>query len=242
MHYVGAGEFLMGSSTSDIETFLEQCPDCIPDNFEDEQPQHTVYLDAFWIDRTEVTEAQYERCHADEACIVSSDMGSYDPESHPDLPVIEVTWNDAKAYCEWAGARLPTEAEWEKASRGTDGRWYPWGNEAIDCNKANYRATEDPCVGERTEVGSRPSGASPYGALDMSGNVWEWVSDWYDPSYYAQSPTQNPLGPDGFEYRVVRGGSWNQYWKLQRSAERGKRDPFERYPLIGFRCAVSPGE
>jgi formylglycine-generating enzyme required for sulfatase activity len=188
MVYIPAGEFIMGSDEGDS----------------DERPVHTVYLDAFHIDRTEVANAQYQACVEAGACDAPSNTTYYDNSNYAQHPVVHVSWDDADAYCRWAGKRLPTEAEWEKAARGTDGRRYPWGNSEPDCNKANY----NDCVGLTTEVGSYPAGASLYGVLDMAGNVWEWVADWYDPGYYSQSPTRNPPGPDSGELRVLRGGSW----------------------------------
>jgi len=185
---VPAGRFLMGSTSAD------------PKAGSDEKPQHSVYLDAFWIDRTEVTNAQYvqflnalgghtgtcgghdcaETQVEDKYSHILNLDGRYAVESgFEEHPATQVSWYGAQAYCAWAGARLPTEAEWEKAARGTDGRLYPWGNEAPDCEKAQY----GDCGGATVPVGGRPAGASPYGVLDMAGNVWEWVGDWYDPGY-----------------------------------------------------------
>jgi formylglycine-generating enzyme required for sulfatase activity len=239
---VEAGEFLMGSTDSDIDEVMAECPLCKKDFFADEQPQHLVFLDAFWIDRTEVTNAQYKLCADEGVCrVVPEHMGNYDPVGKANYPIVQVTWNDAIVYCKWAGARLPTEAEWEKAARGTDGRRYPWGTEAINCNMANYAAPDGHCVGETMSVESYSDlGASPFEAWNMAGNVWEWVNDWYDPNYYALSPAENPPGPAAGKERVVRGGSWNDGHRNMRSADRGLRDPFDRYGLIGFRCAVSP--
>jgi formylglycine-generating enzyme required for sulfatase activity len=218
MVYVPAGEFIMGSDEGDS----------------DERPVHTVYLDAFHIDRTEVANAQYQACVEAGACDAPSNTTYYDNSNYAQHPVVHVSWNDADAYCRWAGKRLPTEAEWEKAARGTDGRRYPWGNSEPDCNKANY----NDCVGLTTEVGSYPAGASLYGVLDMAGNVWEWVADWYDPGYYSQSPTRNPPGPDSGELRVLRGGSWYRSTPSGiRCALRYGADLVGWSSVIGFRCA-----
>jgi formylglycine-generating enzyme required for sulfatase activity len=194
---------------------------------------HTVYLDAFYIDRTEVTNAQYRACVEAGACSQPHDTGWYNDPNRAEHPVVYVDWNQANAYCRWAGKRLPTEAEWEKAARGTDGRTYPWGNSDPDCNKANY----GDCVGDKTAVGSYPAGASPYGALGMAGNVCEWVADWYDLGYYSQSPTRNPPGPDSGEERGLRGGSWVFLPGLCRNAVRGWAAPDDQHDVVGFRCA-----
>jgi formylglycine-generating enzyme required for sulfatase activity len=216
---VPAGEFTMGSPAGQ--------------GSEDEHPQHQVTLDGYWIDRTEVTNAQYRRCVEAGACAQAGCMGdsSYNADAQP---VVCVSWEDAAAYCGWAGARLPTEAEWEKAARGTEGRTYPWGDEAPDCGRANYSG----CEGRPSGVGSHPGGASPYGVLDMAGNVWEWVSDWYDGSYYGRSPAGNPQGPESGQYRVLRGGSCYNVSDFVRSAYRGGYIPGDRCD-VGFRCGVS---
>jgi formylglycine-generating enzyme required for sulfatase activity len=216
MVYVLAGEFIMGSDEGDS----------------DERPVHTVYLDAFYIDKTEVTNAQYWACVEAGACDAPS--VTYYDANYAQHPVVFVSWNAADAYCRWAGKRLPTEAEWEKAARGTDGRTYPWG-EGIDCDHAQYNE----CTGRTVLVGSKPKGASPYGALDMAGNVWEWVANPYDSGYYSQSPARNPPGPDSGEYRVLRGGSWNFNLWDARCASRRWYTPRLRGNYVGFRCARS---
>ena len=144
-----------------------------------------------------VTQAEYNECVSSGKCSANQ---KYDGFTGDRQPVVGVNWNDARTYCEWAGKRLPTEAEWEKAARGTDGRIYPWGN-TIDPTRANYA---DSGIGKTSKVGSYPSGASPYGALDMAGNAWEWVADWHDKNYYRNSPSKNPQGPDSGKYRVLR--------------------------------------
>jgi formylglycine-generating enzyme required for sulfatase activity len=234
MVYVPAGEFIMGSDEGDS----------------DERPVHTVYLDAFYIDKTEVTNTQFAKFLneqgnqeeggvtwlniGDKDCLISQSEGQYQPKGgYGNHPVIEVSWCGARAYCQWVGKRLPTEAEWEKVARGTDGRTYPWG-EGIDCDRAQYGG----CGGERTTpAGNKPKGASPYGALDMAGNVWEWVADWYDSGYYSQSPGGNPLGPNSGVSRVLRGGSWFNYQRSARCASRHSLNPWDEDYHVGFRCA-----
>jgi len=216
--YVPEGEFLMGAASSD------------PDAQGDEKPRHKVYLDAFWIDQTEVTNAMYALCV--DAGVCRTRTYSSEQLNHP---VNFVSWVDANEYCERVGRRLPTEAEWEKAARGIDGRIYPWGNSAPDSTLLNYNNE----IGETTEVGSYPKGASPYGAIDMAGNVSEWVNDWYDDNYYAKSPSDNPRGPTSGTYRVHKGGAYFAPAFLSRASQRIINLPEDRVP-IGIRCA-EPG-
>jgi formylglycine-generating enzyme required for sulfatase activity len=233
MVYVPAGEFLMGSTNADIDAILANCKDCKRDSFADEQPQHKIYLDAFWIDRTEVTNTQYKQCVQAQKCKASSNAN--DASFNGDIqPVVGVDWNNAKNYCEWAGRQLPTEAQWEKAARGTDGRFYPWGNTAPNSNRLNFNRQ----VGKTTEVGMYLAGASPYGANDMAGNVAEWTADWYDGRYYDSSPPKNTTGPTSGQIRVLRGGSWAcDTPQCVRTAERYPLEPEGRYGDVGFRCS-----
>jgi formylglycine-generating enzyme required for sulfatase activity len=231
MFYVPEGDFLMGSTDSD--------PAATPQ----EKPQHTVYLDAFWIDQTEVTTAMYAKCVAGGKCKPSWCLTGPEFNQHP---AVCVDWFNAKAYCEWAGRRLTTEAEWEKAARGTDGRLYPWGNEPATCEVAVMNDGSGSGCGQgsvATRVGSKPKGVSPYGALDMAGNVLEWVNDWYDVSYYSRSPSSNPAGPASGYGPVLRGGFGG--WNADR-LHATYRIPHSNNPTggesgIGFRCSASPG-
>lgn len=217
--YVSAGEFEMGSEEgSDAES-----------------PVHTVVLDAFWIDQFEITNAMYKICVAAGACDEPSATIDYNDAAYAAHPVVYVSWHDADAYCTWAGRRLPTEAEWEKAARGTGGRTYPWG-EVIIADLLNY----DRSIGDSTPEGSYPDGASPYGALDMAGNVWEWVADWYGSDYYQSFPQENPTGPESGTYRVLRGGSWVSSANFVRAAYRHYDGPVSASHYVGFRCATSP--
>jgi eukaryotic-like serine/threonine-protein kinase len=239
MVFVPSGEFSMGS------------PDDEGDG--DEHPQHTVFLRSYWIDQTEVTNAMYEKCVTDGGCTPLIDDSStlHDPYyGNPDFndyPVIDVNWNQASAYCAWAGRVLPTEAQWEKAARGIQGWTYPWGNE-LTCDKGNFddetqidtflALGRSDCDGfvETSPVGSFPAGASPYGALDMAGNVREWVADWY--GRYLDNYSKNPVGPERGTYRVVRDGSWDGVRNFLRSAHRDLALPTYAGNEIGFRCAL----
>jgi iron(II)-dependent oxidoreductase len=216
MVLVAAGEFWMGSDNGDP----------------DERPRHRIYLDAYHIDTYEVTNAEYER-FVDATREPAPGYWTDARFNEPRQPVVGVTWEDADTYCRWAGKRLPTEAEWEKAARGTDGRVYPWGDQ-WDASRANSNESHP---GKPAPVGSYPTGVSPYGAHDMAGNVWQWVADWYDKDYYGRSPERNPKGPDSGTYRVLRGGSWSFDPVLLRTTFRYTFTPFNRYDSIGIRCA-----
>lgn len=223
----------------------------------DEVPAHHVKLDAFWMDQVEVTNGMYALCVAAGACLLPTKLNSdnrgeyYGMAEFRDYPVVHVTWYDASNYCQWAGRRLPTEAEWERAARGDDMRTFPWGDEPPNPTNSNSQNF----VGDTSRVGSYAAGASPFGVLDMSGNVWEWVADYYDANYYSHSPEENPTGPETGgpdNLRVIRGGSYQDDLINLRISNRG----YEKGPdlsavsggdayygnssvRIGFRCAQS---
>jgi len=268
--FVPDGDFTMGSDSS---------------SYTSERPVHTIFLDSYWIDQTEVTNAMFEAFVAQSGYQTDAEKtGSsfvFNPGSrelmvgadwrHPqgpdsslsnlsEHPVVHVSWNDALAYCEWAGRRLPTEADWEKAARGTDARDYPWGDQPpagnlLNLGDASLAEIVDPALvpaginwPDRSiddgyqftaPVGSYPAGASPYGALDMVGNVWEWVNDWAGEAYYQSSPSSNPGGPASGEDHIVRGGSFYDDKDGQRAAYRGWTAPVDTDFTLGFRCALS---
>ena len=229
MATIPAGEFLMGSPEGTGRA--------------DERPQRAVYLDAFLIDQVEVTNERY-------LAFVKATGHRTPPNPYgtgplvsltgiEHLPVVQTTWYDAKAYCTWAKKRLPTEAEWEKAARGTDGRLYPWGNAPPTDRRANF---DREWADEKTlhPVGSLPDGDSPYGVKDMAGNAREWVSDWYDADYYKDAPPRNPLGPTKQGVvRSIRGGSWHSPASDITTTARGRGGFALQTHGTGFRCARS---
>jgi formylglycine-generating enzyme required for sulfatase activity len=275
MVLVPAGEFVMGSAPDDIASLLRRHLKVNGAILQDEIPRHRVFLDAFYIDTYEVTNARFQqfvkatgyRTQAEREGGGKIRTGATTWAQVPDAnwraprgqgssiagleahPVVQVSWHDAKAYCTWAGKRLPSEAEWEKAARGTDGRLYPWGNES-DGTRVNFCdrncpfAWKDAAVDDgyrsTAPVGSYGAGKSPYGAYDMAGNVWEWVADWYDAKYYRRSPARNPPGPTAGTQVVLRGGSWLYTAPDFRTTERAGVPPDRRNENIGLRCVQAP--
>ena len=229
MVLIPAGEFWMGSPESKSR--------------KNEQPQRQVFLDAFHMDKFEVTVVRYAEFLRSTK---KSKPGLYwdrvDTNKHGNLPAIGIDWNNAEAYCLWAGKRLPTEAEWEKAARGTDRRTYPWGNEEPTARHANFgvgpmKEKGDLAWDRLAPVESYEAGKSPYGLHHMAGNAWEWTSDWYDAQYYKNSPRKNPRGPSNGDFRVRRGGAWDWEPDSMRSANRFHAIPQDNFDDFGFRCA-----
>ena len=224
MVWVPAGEFTMGSEDTD------------PDAGDDQKPAHKVYVDGYWIYKNDVTMAQFKAF-----CTATKRPLPKTPEfgRHDDHPVVDVSWDDAAAYAKWAGVSLPTEAQWEDAARGTDGRKFPWGND-WDPSLCAHSYSRPGDRGSTEVVGSFPKGASPYGALDMAGNVWNWCADYYDEHYYRVSPSRNPTGPVSGVSHVLRGGSWHYCKELNfRVMYRFSNVPDYTSYNIGFRCVSS---
>lgn len=230
MALVTAGKFIMGRDDSDPF----------------ESPQHEVYLDAFYIDQYEVTNAFYHACVTAGACLPPLELQSkrqstyYENPDYADYPVIYVSWEMASTYCQWRGGRLPTEAEWEKAARGEDERSYPWGEQTASCSIANFWNDELNCLADVKKVGIFPENVSPYQVFDMAGNVWEWVQDWFSGTYYATSPAENPPGPESGTHRVMRGGSWSNGAMSIRTTSRGRNLPDKGFNYVGIRCVRNP--
>lgn len=264
MVFVRSGAFIMGLSDPQMEWILTQpwCEGCSPDLFNPERPEHEVLLSSYWIDRYEVTNEQF--AHFVEATghiTVVEEQGGGQVPAGPDTiewkwlegaswrnplgpfsslegmersPVVQVSWFDAAAYCEWVGGRLPTEAEWEHAARGDTRRLYPWGNELPNPELANVMYFHDQIL----PVESFPEGGTPYGVMGMTGNVAEWMLDTYHPDFYGEGFQENPIGPGGEGDKVVRGGSYrtNEIWSM--SIKRGVLPPHEGYSTLGFRCVM----
>jgi sulfatase modifying factor 1 len=223
LDYVPGGSFVMGQD--------EVGPS-------DHSPAHTVTVDSFWIFQVEVTNRMYRACVELGVCTEPVQSPWYTDAGHENAPVSGVTWNQAKGYCEWIGGRLPTEAEWELAGRGTDARHYPWGEDEPTCDLLNFKDCLDPS--EPNAVGSYPLGVSPFKVADMAGNVREWVRDWYANDYYASSSASNPTGPETGEDRVVRGSSYLSPEEETAIILRASQDPLQGEPTVGFRCVVGP--
>jgi formylglycine-generating enzyme required for sulfatase activity len=256
MVYVPAGEFEMGSSDEEVEYALQLCDQylesggCTRERFENEQPAHAVALDGFWIDQTEVTNAQYRRCVEAGVCEPPGGSGfcvNHADGAYDNYPVACVNWRQAAAYCAWAGARLPTEAEWEYAARGPESLRYPWGNAFegsrlnfcdVNCSSSWADGTTDDGYAFSAPVGNYPEGATWCGAWDLAGNISEWVADWYGD--YPSGRQVDPPGPLSGEYRVVRGSSWGDYPGYARGANRAGRYPDDIFENLGFRCVQSP--
>ncbi len=218
LEFVPAGAFTMGAGLADA-------------------PQRTVSLDDYWIYKTEVTNSMYAFCVSVGACAPpAEEVGSpvYDNPVYSNYPVVGVTWDMAANYCDWVGGSLPTEAQWEKAARGTQGSQYPWGDSEASCNEGNFAG----CIGGVTDVNKYATSASPYGVLDMAGNVFEWVNDYYAQDYYTNAPAENPPGPESGESRVVRGSGYETGVEQAASAIRRPAGPGYHAPDLGFRCVV----
>lgn len=271
MVYVPTGEFSMGLSDEGLKALLEVLAELDPefsqakwlDHLGEEQPAHRVSLDGFWIDRMEVTNAQYRHCveaggcQAPNKCDRGEGKPTYGDRSKADHPVVCVDWYDAQDYCAWVGGRLPTEAEWEYAARGSQDIFFPWGNawgKALDrlpvnlcdanCPSVEKDAGYDDGYVRTAPVGSFPNGASWCGAQDLAGNAAEWVQDWHQWNYYRLSTSRNPTGPeqptgqDGVTVKVRRGGGWDYSWFMVRVTDRSLDAPEARESELGFRCVV----
>lgn len=284
MILIAEGLFFMGSTKQDITNLLELDHNIEAERLENEIPQHKVYLNAYLIDKYPVTNAQYKKFIESggymQKTFWSDDGWQYIVQTKPlenneldgafhdqaDCPVVNISWYEAEAFASWAGKRLPTEAEWEKAARGTDGRIYPWGNE-FDKTRLNCAEAK---IEKPTAVTKYPQGQSIYGCFDMAGNVWEWTADWYDSQYYRYTSDKNPQGPTMAEKnpyfgrpeevgisiydlkpsptskalsgcKVLRGGSWNGSGIVHiRCSNRDYDEPTYKNDTIGFRCAKSP--
>ena len=199
-----------------------------------EDPAHEVILDAYYIDTYEVSNADYKK-YIEATGLKTVPRYWEDPNfNQPGQPVVGITWKEARAFCQWQGKQLPTEAQWEKAARGKRPVKYPWGNEKPDKTRVNFNDH----VGKTTPVGSYPTGKSDYGVFDLSGNVAEWVRDWHFPEYYLFSPKENPPGPDKGHYKIIRGGNWKNNAEDVNLTYRNATIPKARSKTVGFRCVA----
>jgi formylglycine-generating enzyme required for sulfatase activity len=277
MVFVPSGQFEMGMSEVELNLAMQACESlhgegesCQRKHYQSSRPVHPVALDSYWIDKVEVTNAQFVAFLNELGNQVEEDVYWWEPgagsrgviygyiketdggfSTQPgfdDYPVIEVSWYGAAAYCAWVGGRLPTEAEWAYAARGPQSNIYPWGN-TFNGKYTNYCDTTCTYQWKDTNFndgfsswapgGSYPDGASWCGALDMSGNIWEWVNDWWSENYYAHSPTDNPQGPDAGTLRIARGGSWyDENWRVSASIRKALTPSSYRMHWVGFRCVI----
>ncbi len=234
MVYVPAGKFTMGSTNADIAAVLKVAPSAKAEQFAGEKPQFSAYLSGYWIDKREVTIGQYRKFLRE----TTGTEGQW-PGWSDDSPVVYVSWYDAVDYAKWAGKRLPTEMEWEKAARGTDGRKYPWGNEWDADKCANWSNSSQGIL----RVGSHPADASPFGVLDLAGSLAEWCADWYEEDAYKRYAKGDLAPASGGENKVVRGSCWFMGSPSDfRCAGRGRGRPGASfYNSVGFRCVRGPG-
>jgi formylglycine-generating enzyme len=222
MVLVPAGEFYMGADDDQVAAM----------------PRHPVYLDDYYVDVYEVSQTRYKECLEAGGCELTAGTGELmNRPVWDEHPMMDITWYDAQEYCEWRGGNLPTEAQWEKAARGTDERRFPWGNEPVTCERARYGE----CGWMTAPVGTHPEGASPYGVEDMAGNAWELIYDWYQQDYYSVSPYENPTGPEEpTAYKSERGGAWFYEADLMTAIWRNNLPPTAHYLYVGFRCVINP--
>lgn len=222
--FIPAGDFIMGSTS----------------HYDDEEPVHSVYLDSYWIAKTQITNAQFAKCVKEGVCTYSVSLKRnprYTDPNYADHPVVYISWYQAQTYCLWSGGKLPTEAEWEKAARGPYGDEYAWGSE--EPSKDIYLTNAHNKITDTTPVGLFVKGASYYGVMDMGGNVREWVSDWYDPTYYLHSPQNNPKGPETGDTKVLKGASYLDPYDYSRAASRLDHKPSSPGATRGFRCVYT---
>jgi formylglycine-generating enzyme required for sulfatase activity len=221
MMVIPAGEFWMGAE----------------DGLQDARPLHRVYLSSYWFDKYEVTNARYRQCVEGGGCTPPKDRLMFEDPQRAQHPVTNITWNQARSFCQWQGKRLPTEAEWEKAARGTDGRRYPWGNNEEVLKRHMRKAELTANATGDDSVGRQAATASPYGVVDLIGSVSEWVKDWYAEDFYQTSPVRDPQGPLRGSFRVLRGGEWNEKSPNFQASYRGWDEMTYWGPTLGMRCA-----